>query len=157
MLDNAYHAVQSGGPELRRIDLSAYLVNGFAADLPKPHPTRLQPKLERRRKAEDGTQHGLGLLILQTIARTATRGPWRSRRPTTSFKFACFFSCLPPLLLLFLPRSCHKKRRQRPYDRQYPLVFSLWRRLRSSITTPWPACWTCPAKDLMQPCSVFYP
>lgn len=29
VLDNAYHAVQSGVPELRRIDLSAYLVNGF--------------------------------------------------------------------------------------------------------------------------------
>ena len=69
VLDNAYHAVQSGGPELRRIDLSAYLVNGFLLlTCQNPIPPGSQPKLERRRKAEDGTQHGLGLLILQTIA-----------------------------------------------------------------------------------------
>ena len=69
VLDNAYHAVQSAVPELRRIDLSAYLVNGFLLlTCQNPIPPGSQPKLERRRKAEDGTQHGLGLLILQTIA-----------------------------------------------------------------------------------------
>lgn len=69
VLDNAYHAVQFGVPELRRIDLSAYLVNGFLLlTCQNPIPPGSQPKLERRRKAEDGTQHGLGLLILQTIA-----------------------------------------------------------------------------------------
>ena len=69
VLDNAYHAVQSGGPELRRIGLSAYLVNGFLLlTCQNPIPPGSQPKLEHRRKAEDGTQHGLGLLILQTIA-----------------------------------------------------------------------------------------
>lgn len=69
VLDNAYHAVQFGVPELRRIDLSAYLVNGFLLlTCQNPIPPGFQPKLERRRKAEDGTQHGLGLLILQTIA-----------------------------------------------------------------------------------------
>lgn len=69
VLDNAYHAVQAGPAELRRIQLSAYLVNGFLLlTCQNPLPPGTRPRLDRRRKAADGTQHGLGLRILQNIA-----------------------------------------------------------------------------------------
>ena len=120
VLDNAYHAVQAGPAELRRIHLSAYLVNGFLLlTSQNPIPPGATPKLDHRRKAADGTQHGLGSSC--KTSQSSTRAPWRSKRSMTRFRSVCSFSS-PPRLHLPSPPPSYRRRRRRPYDRNHPLV-----------------------------------